>query len=134
MLQRFVAGSLVCSVLVACAALIVIVVPALGPQKAYPLTAVWCFMPAVWGLWAAVTPHSWFPKRLPIWGAILGFIVGGFVFVFINPAHLILGLDVSRLVRGISVLMLATFYYLLWMLVRLVAHNLAHSAEHPHAV
>ena len=124
MLQRFAAGSLVASVLVACAALIVIVTPGLGPQRAYPLTTLWCFVPAVWGLWAVIMPNTWFPQRLPLWGAILGLVLGQFAALALNVPHAVFGVDVSPLARGLAGVIIAGVYYLLWMLVRLVNRHL----------
>jgi malate dehydrogenase (oxaloacetate-decarboxylating)(NADP+) len=74
MLQRFVAASATASI--AFGALALILMPALPMARTYPLTVVWCFVPLAWGIWALIAPAAWVPKRLPLWGAILGLIAG----------------------------------------------------------
>jgi hypothetical protein len=90
MLRRFVAGSAIASVGIACAAFTVSVIPGLTWQRAYPLALVWCFAPLAWGIWAVLAPSSWVPQRLPTWGAILGVIAGlGAAFVLNLPSRIL---------------------------------------------
>ena len=125
MLQRFAAGSAIASMGIAFAALVVLLTPALGPQRFYPVTIVWCLLPAVWGLWAMLAPKAWVPERFPLWGAILGLAVGLFVAFVLNLHSLVLGTAVPAPLRGLTVLLLVGVYYLLWMLVRVVCRRLA---------
>ncbi len=125
MLQRFAAGSAVASLGIAVAALAVLLVPAMGPQRFYPLLTLWCFLPAVWGLWSILAPKAWVPHRFPWWGAILGSAVGLLAFFVLNLPSRIFGEPVSAAQRGLLFLILVVLYYLLWMLVRVVYRSLA---------
>ncbi|MBI3670525.1 MAG: hypothetical protein HY237_12180 [Acidobacteria bacterium] len=124
MLQRFAAGSAIASMAIALLALVVLLTPVLGPRRFYPVTIVWCLMPLVWGLWAMLTPKAWVPQRLPLWGAILGLAAGLFVAFVLNVHSLVLGEPVPARLRGLWVLLLVAFYYLLWMLVRVTCKAL----------
>lgn len=124
MFYRFAAGTAVASVAIALAALLVSLVPGLTFEKIYPVPILWCFVPCAWGIWALLAPSSWMPKRLPLWGAILGLIAGfGAAFVLNVPSRF-LGETVSLGTRSGTVLLLAFFYYLLWMLVRTAYRSL----------
>ena len=118
MFRRFVSGSAIASIGIACAALVILLTHGLAAQKFYPLLTMWCFAPLVWGLWAMFTPPNWLPQRLPIWGAILGLIAGLLAFFGLNLPLRVFGLTVSVIVRGAGVLVIVVIYYLLWMLVR----------------
>jgi hypothetical protein len=72
MFQRFAAGTAIASIPIAIAALILGFTPSLTFEKIYPLTIFWCCAPLAWGVWALLTPSAWMPKRLPLWGALLG--------------------------------------------------------------
>ncbi len=118
MIQRFASASAVASVLIALAvgALRLSLVPTL--ESRYLVTSIWCVLPLAWGLWAMLTPESWLPQRLPLWGAILGLIAGLLaVFVLDLPAQF-RGEAVPAWLRGVSVLLAIGIYYLLWLLVR----------------
>jgi hypothetical protein len=118
MFHRFAAGTAVASVAIALAALVVLLTPSLTPERTYPLTLLWCCAPFVWGVWAVFTPSAWMPRRLPLWGAILGVVAGSLgAFVLDLPSRL-LGAAVPLKLRGIVVLILVLFYSALWMLVR----------------
>lgn len=71
MIHRFAAACVVASVLVATGALFTLLLP-VPPDLARLLPTAWCFVPAVWGLWALLAPPRWVPHRFPAWGAILG--------------------------------------------------------------
>ena len=124
MLQRFVSGCAVASVAIAGGALTILLAPGLTLQVVYPLPVAWCFVPLAWGIWAMLAPSSWLPQRLPIWGAFLG-LIGGLIAIFVldMPARL-LGTSVPLALRGLGVVIIMAFYYLLWMLVRVVYRNL----------
>lgn len=127
--QRFAAGTAVASIAIALAAFIVFLIPRLTFERIYPLTIVWCCAPLVWGLWALFTPSAWMPKRLPLWGSILG-VIGGSLGVFVlNLPSRFLGEAVSPKLRGVAVLVMALFYYVLWMLVRVAYRSLVASEK-----
>jgi len=123
--QRFAASTAVASVGIAIAVLIVCFVPGLNFSRIYPLLIFWCLAPAVWGIWALLTPSTWMPKRLPLWGAILGFMAGSMAAFVLNLPFRIFGVVVSVGFRGVAVLVMVLFYYLLWMLVRAAWRSLA---------
>jgi len=125
MLRRFVAASVVACVGIACAAFIVSMIPGLPWQRAYPLAVMWCFAPAVWGIWAMLAPSSGVPERLPVWGALLGLIVGLDCAFVLNLPSRVLGQTVPAAIRGLEVIALAVLYYFLWMLVRVVYRAIA---------
>ncbi|MBZ5566379.1 MAG: hypothetical protein LAN64_00865 [Acidobacteriia bacterium] len=86
--------------------------------KAYPLALLWCFAPLAWGTWAMLAPRGFVPHRLPIWGAILGLIAGVLAAFVLNMPSRILGQALPAALRGMGVVVIVVFYYLLWMLVR----------------
>jgi len=124
MFRRFVSASAIASIGIACAALVILLAPALVLQRVYPLTIMWCFAPLVWGLWAVFAPLSWVPQRLPLWGAILGLIAGLLAAFVLNLPARALGVTVPVIVRGVGVVVMVVFYYLLWMLVRVAYRSL----------
>ena len=117
MLRRFVAGTAIASVLIACGAMAILLVPALGLPQTYPLAIVWCFVPLAWGLWAMLAPAAWVPDLLPIWGAFLGFIAGVLAAFVLNMPSGILGETIPAGVRGLGVVVMVTLYYWFWILV-----------------
>jgi len=120
MLKRFVAGTAIAAVGIACGALAILFVPAVPVQRSYLLPLVWCFAPLTWGIWALLAPCSWVPRRLPIWGAILGLIAGTLTAFVLNLPSRILGQTVPAALRGAGVAVIVALYYVLWMLVRAV--------------
>jgi len=134
MFRRFVSGSAIASIGIACAAFIVLVTPGLGAQRFYPLMYLWGFAPLAWGLWAALAPSNWVPERLPIWGAILGVMAGVLAMFGLNVPYRVLGVVVPVIGRAAGVAVAAVGYYFLWMLVRLAYRSLdkpAPMAEKP---
>lgn len=123
MIRRFVSGSAIASLGIACAALIVLLAPGLG-ERSYPLAFLWCFAPLAWGVWAALAPPKWVPDRLPVWGAILGLMLGVLVMFVLNMPYRVLGVVVPVILRAAGVIGAGVFYYLLWMLVRLAYRSL----------
>jgi len=117
MFRRFAAASAVASLAIAVGSVYVLVVPSLGAHRAYPLSFVWCFGPVAWGLWAWLAPASWVPQKLPIWGAILGFIAGMFAAFVLNLPTRIFGQPTPIFVRFAGVVALVAAYYFCWMAV-----------------
>jgi len=124
MFRRFASGSAIASMAIAFAALVVLLAHGPAAQRFYPLTIVWCFGPLAWGLWAMIAPSSWVPQRLPIWGGILGLIVGLLAWFVLNLPAQVLGATVPVILRGVGVVVVAVFYYFLWMLVRVAYRSL----------
>lgn len=129
MLRRFVSATTVASVAIACVAIVVFAVPGVSRERVFPLLLVWLCAPAVWGLWAMVAPRAWVPRFLPAWGALLGLLAGtGAVFVLNLPSR-VFGQQIPLGLRPVAVLVVAAFYYVLWMLVRLVLAELQLQAD-----
>jgi len=124
MFRRFAAACGVVSVPLAFAALVLFLVPG-SSSRFYLLTHVWCFVPLIWGLWAMATPKAWVAQRLPLWGAILGLVLGAFLLLVLNLPSRVSGQELSLALRGFFVPILAGFYYLLWMFVRIAYRSLA---------
>ncbi len=124
MIRRFVSGSTIASLVIACAALAVLVTPGLGAQRFYPVAFVWCFAPLAWGLWAAFAPGKWVPDRLPVWGAVLGLMGGVLVLFVLNMPYRVLGFVVPVILRAAGVVGAVVVYYFLWMLVRVAYRSL----------
>jgi len=124
MFRRFVSGSAIASIAIAGGALSVLLTPAATQERIHILTVAWCFVPAVWGLWAMFAPVGWVPQRFPIWGAILGLIAGLMAAFVLNLPSRFLGETVPVTLRGGAVAAMAIFYYILWMLVRVAYRSL----------
>jgi len=129
MFQRFAAGTAIASMAVAIAALILALTPGLTFERIYPLTILWCCAPLAWGVWALLTPSSWIPKRLPLWGAFLGLFAGSLAAFVLNLPSRFYGEPVPLPVRLIAVLVITSLYYLMWMLVRVACRSLTSSAS-----
>jgi hypothetical protein len=122
MLRQFVAGSAVASVAIAVGTVAVLLIPAV---KVSPLTTMWCFVPLVWGLWAMCAPSGWVPQRLPVWGAILGLVAGLLAAFVLNVPLRVVGVALPVGMRVLAVVVAVAFYYMLWMLVRVVYRSIA---------
>ena len=117
-MQRFASAGAVALVLIALAAggLRLSTVPNL--ESRYLTTTIWCMVPLAWGLWAMLTPKSWLPHRLPLWGAILG-LIAGLLVMFVLDLPSLFRIEVySVWIRGVGLLLPIVIYYLLWLLVR----------------
>jgi uncharacterized membrane protein len=125
MFRRFVSGIVIPSIVLPFWSLVVLLAPAATQERIYPLTVVWCFLPAVWGLWAMFAPAGWVPQRLPLWGAILGVIAGSLGAFVLNLPSLILGETVPIALRAVAVVVIVLLYYFLWMLVRAAYRSLS---------
>jgi hypothetical protein len=124
MFRRFVSASAIASMGIALAVLVILLVHGLPEQRFYPLTIMWCFAPLAWGLWAMIAPSAWVPERLPIWGTILGLVAGLMAFCVLNLPWRVFGVTAPLIWRGVGAVVIAVFYYLLWMLVRLAYRSL----------
>ncbi len=118
MLQRFASASAVAAVVVALAAGGLRLGSAFPLEGGYLLTTIWCVVPLAWGLWALLTPRSWLPQRLPLWGALLGLTAGLVAMFVLDLPGQLGGEPVPAWVGGIGVLLAVGVYYLLWFLVR----------------
>jgi hypothetical protein len=126
MLQRFAAASVVGSVIIAVGGLVSLLPPRWAADDALVLTTAWCFVPVAWGVWAIVTPARWVPRRLALWGGILGVIAG----IVAGPV-----LDLPLRLTGfqgtpwIAVLVGPVLYYAAWMLVAVSYRSLSTTAH-----
>ena len=92
--------------------------------KGIPAGSTVVLCPLAWGIWAMLAPRGFVPHRLPIWGAILGLIAGALAAFVLNLPSRILGQTLSAALRGLGVVAMVVFYYVLWMLVRAVCRAL----------
>ena len=127
MFYRFAAAAAVASVPIALAAIFAGMVFQLDPVRLSGVLSIWCVVPAAWGVWAMLAPASWVPRRLPVWGAILGVIAGVTALFVLNMPYRAAGVEVSALARVIGLLVAVAFYYLLWVAVRSAYRALAGS-------
>jgi hypothetical protein len=128
MLHRFAAASVVASVIIAGGAIVSLLPPRWPAADARILTTAWCFVPLAWGLWAMLAPARWVPRRLAVWGAILGVVAG----IIAGPV-LDLPLRLAGL-RGFRWMMLVvgpTFYYFVWLLVPVAYRSLSVIGQPP---
>lgn len=131
MFRRFASGTAVASMAIALVVLFALLIPPLTPQRVYPMMVMWCFAPAVWGLWAMLAPPAWMPHRLPIWGAILGLIAGLLAGFILNLPLRFFGVAAPIIWRAVGAVVIAVIYYFLWMLVRLAYRSLGTPASVP---
>ena len=124
MIQRFASASALATVLIALVAGGLRLSPSHNTEGRYLITTVWCMAPLAWGVWAVLTPKSWFPKHLPLWGTILG-LIGGLIGLFVlDLPSQVLGIVVPVGWKVVIVLLFIGIYYLLWFLVRRVHQTL----------
>ncbi|MGD0920970.1 MAG: hypothetical protein ABSA70_04305 [Terriglobia bacterium] len=124
MFRRFASASAIASMGIALAVLVVLITHGLAEQRFFPLVVMWCFAPLAWGLWAMIAPSAWVPGRLPVWGMILGLVAGLAALFVLNLPWRIFGVAAPLVWRGAGVVVIAGFYYLLWMLVRVAYRSL----------
>ena len=67
-----------------------------------------------------LTPQSWRPRRMPLWGAILGLMAGLLAVLVLDLPARLGGEPVPAWLGGVAVLFATGAYYLLWLLVRRV--------------
>lgn len=131
MLHRFLAGSAIASIAVAVGATALLLMSPATLSRFYPVTHLWCLAPVAWGVWAMVTPPTWTPHRFPVWGAILGFVLGMNAAFVLNVPSRILGETVPVWARTFGVVVAVVAYYLMWMAVRAVYVKLTTSSTAP---
>jgi hypothetical protein len=131
MLRRFAAASSVASVVIAAGALVSLLPPRWSPADARVLTTAWCFVPLAWGLWAMLAPAHWVPRRLPLWGAILGVVAGAVAGPVLD---LPLRLADLRDMRWIALMVGPILYYVVWLLVPVAYRSLGLNAQPPEGV
>lgn len=124
MLRRFAAASIVASIAVAIATVVVLGILRVSPQRISLALGAWAIAPCAWGLWAMLSPAKWVPQRLPIWGMTLGIIAGVGALLVLNIPLFVLGVSLPPMARAVGVLVAAAFYYGLWMAVRSVYSSL----------
>ncbi len=118
MFQRFAAASSIAGIVIAAGALLSFALPI---EASRVLTLAWCFVPAVWGVWAMLVPANWVPARLPVWGAILGTMAGVMAGPVLNiPARV----GAPTALRWLALVVGPVFYYLLWLLVAMAYRTL----------
>lgn len=118
MLRRFASAVSVASVAIFVATIILQFIPDFPIDSRYLLTTIWCLIPLVWGLWALLIPKSWLPKLIPLWGAILGLILGMIAIFIIDIPMQVQDEPISNVLRGVLIILATILYYLLWLLVR----------------
>jgi hypothetical protein len=129
MFRRFASACVIPAIGIPIVLLVIVLSHTLTVPKAYPLTTIWCFAPLIWGVWAALAPSSWVPKRLPSWGAILGLAVGLFAIFVLNMPHVLFGASLSAVWRTAMVAGIVVIYFILWILVRAAYRSLSGGAN-----
>ncbi len=128
MLCRFAAAAAVASVVIAAAVVVIGLSPVLSFTRVYPLPVIWCVVPLVWGIWALLAPPSWVEERLPLWGAILGFVAGIFAALVLDLPSRVWRVAVPLDLRILGVAALTLLYYFMWIPVEFLYEALeAHS-------
>lgn len=125
MLIRFAAGSFVACIATAIASAGMLIFFGLNPQRFALILAIWCVVPCAWGLWAMLSSAEWVPRRLPVWGMILGIVAGLMAVFVIDLPYRVLGVNLPIATRVFTVLAAALLYHLLWMVVRIVYNGLS---------
>ena len=118
MIKRFAAAATLPVILISLGALILQFNQDLAGSNRFLLTSIWCFVPFAWGVWGVLTPGTWLPKRLPLWGAVLGLIAGITAVFIVNAPERIFMEPISTVSKGIVVIAAAGVYYILWHVVR----------------
>jgi protein-S-isoprenylcysteine O-methyltransferase Ste14 len=78
-----------------------------------------------------LSPTGWVPRRLPIWGALLGILAALMAVFALNLPSRVLGVALPTTARALTVLVAALLYYLLWIVVRIVYKSLSASSSAP---
>ena len=125
MIKKFASGATVASLLIFVAILILRLNSGFSLQSSFQLSTVWCFLPFIWGIWAALMPKLWSTDQLPKWGAILGLIVGIIAVFLLNLPDLFLDNPASLSIKFVLVFIPILVYYVLWLLVRWIYDSIA---------
>jgi len=130
MLLRLASACAVAGPIIGIAAGVSLLIPRWSAADVRILTTFWCFVPLIWGLWAILAPASWVPRRLPLWGAILGIVAGVVAGPVLDMPLRLVG------VRGVSwfpVVVGPVLYYVLWLLVARTYGSLSAASQPAHA-
>lgn len=125
MLRKFAAGVLVASCMIPIGAVVVFGIRLATGVRYYQMAVMWCTVPLLWGVWAMLIPQSWTPKRIPLWGAILGVLAAILGAVVMNLPARITQLEFGLGLRWFAIVPAACLYYLAWMIVAWVYAKLA---------
>ena len=120
MLRRFVSAAAVGSIVIALAASTLYVSAAPVLEGRYLIATIWCLVPVVWGLWAMLLPATWIPRRIPVWGAILGLVAGTTAGFVLHLPTRVFGVEASTWWHVVVLIAAIVLYWLLWMPVRTV--------------
>lgn len=129
MLRRFASAGVIPALVIPIILLVIFLTRTLTVPKAFPLTTLWCFASLIWGVWAILAPKSWVPQRLPIWGAILGLLIGMFALFVLNMPHVLFDMDLGTASRAGLVAGMIVLYFFLWILVRAVYRKVGEAAN-----
>lgn len=129
MLQRFASAVAVGAILVGVAAptLYASTTPTLDGR--YLLATIWCVVPLLWGVWTLLIPASWIPSRIPVWGAILGFIAGIMAGFVLDMPGRMLGAPSTTWTKGIVLVIAVVLYGVAWIVVKRMYTALAGMAD-----
>ncbi len=130
MLHRYAAGAVVSSCLIAIGAAVVLALRVLVGQRFYQITAVWCLVPFIWGVWMVLAPQGWIEKRLPAWGAILGAIAAMTGIYVLNIPQRV-GVFIPAALKPAGVLLMAAVYGIFWIVVGKVYRALRPTSTAP---
>ena len=86
-------------------------------QRFYQMTALWCLVPFVWGVWMMLAPRSWIEKRLAAWGAILGALAGIAGIYLLDVPQRVAGFSVPAGLKPLGVLLAGVIYGVVWIAV-----------------
>lgn len=75
-----------------------------------------------------MAPTGWVPRRLPLWGAILGVVAGAVAGPMLDLPLRLAGL---RGMRSITLIVGPVLYYAFWLLVPVAYRSLGLNAERP---
>ena len=117
MLHKFAAGTVVSSCLLVVGGTAVLALHLVTGQRFYAITALWCLVPCIWGVWMMLAPPSWIAKRLPAWGAILGALAGvGGIYVLDIPQR-VAEIFIPAALKPACVILAAAIYGAVWIIV-----------------
>ena len=127
MIKRFAAAATLPVIAISLGALVLQFNADLAANNRFLLTSIWCGVPFAWGVWGVLTPKTWLPKRLPLWGAFLGVIAGITAVFIVNAPERIFQEPISTVAKGIVVLAAGGLYYILWHVVRWIYGSISKS-------
>ena len=129
MLYKFAAGTVVSSCLIALGGAAILAARLLTGQRFYPIAALWCLVPFLWGVWMMLTPPSWMERRIPAWGAILGMLAGVAGIYVLDVPRRVGGLFLPSALKPLCVFLAAGTYAVVWIVVGKVYRALEPSPQ-----